>query len=250
MEQIDDKTINSVVVIMAMAAEAMPVVERLGLKKDDPPRLKPPAPCTSYSGEFSGLKVTVVHSGTCRTHGVDNIGTVAAGLTTYLALLEFSPDLVISAGTAGGFNAKGACIGDVFVSSACVNHDRRIEIPGFKEYGLGLTHSYSTANLRAALGLKSGVVSSGNSLDYTDKCMEIMKGSDAAVKEMEAAAVAWAAQLFQKPMFCAKSITDIVDGDRPAHEEFLENLQTAAAALQSTLPKILEFVSGKKLSQL
>lgn len=32
---------------------------------------------------------------------------------------------------------------------------------------------------------------------------------------MEAAAVAWAAGLFNTPMFCVKAVTDIVDGDRP-----------------------------------
>jgi hypothetical protein len=34
------------------------------------------------------------------------------------------PDLVINAGTAGGFGRMGAAIGDVFVSSRTVNHDR------------------------------------------------------------------------------------------------------------------------------
>lgn len=33
---------------------------------------------------------------------------------------------------------------------------------------------------------------------------------------MEAAAVAWSADLFGCPTFCIKSVTDIVDGDRPA----------------------------------
>ena len=70
------------------------------------PRLKSPAPATSYSGTFADIKVTVVHNGTCQTHKVDNIGTVPAGLTAYVALQEFRPDLVISAGTAGGFKAK------------------------------------------------------------------------------------------------------------------------------------------------
>jgi 5'-methylthioadenosine nucleosidase len=80
--------------------------------------------------------------------------------------------------------------------------------------------------------------------------MQIMNKHGAAVKEMEAAAIAWVAQLFRKPMFCVKAVTDIVDGDRATQEEFLENLNAAAAALQQTLPKVLEFVSGKTISQL
>jgi 5'-methylthioadenosine nucleosidase len=80
--------------------------------------------------------------------------------------------------------------------------------------------------------------------------MQIMTKHGAVVKEMEAAAIAWVAQMFRKPMFCVKAVTDIVDGDRATQEEFLENLNAAAAALQQTLPKVLEFVAGKTIAQL
>jgi 5'-methylthioadenosine nucleosidase len=68
-------------------------------------------------------------AGKCQVHGVDNVGTVPAAVTAYLAVHEFKPDLVISVGTAGGFKAKGAAIGDVFLATAFANHDRRIPIP-------------------------------------------------------------------------------------------------------------------------
>jgi len=146
---------------------------------------------------------------------------------------------------------QGAAIGDVFVSSATLNNDRRIPLPGFDAYGLGHTACAPTPGLQAALGLKPGVVSSGNSLDYTDRCLGIMEAHGVAVKEMEGAAIAWVAcQLFRVPMFCVKAVTDIVDGGRPAQEEFLESLGAAAAALQATLPRVLEFVAGKTLAEL
>ena len=59
-----------------------------------------------------------------------------------------------------------------------------------------------------------------------------MEENDAAVKEMEGAAIAWAAHFFSTPLFALKSITDIVDGDRPPQEEFLENLGKASVALK------------------
>ena len=62
-------------------------------------------------------------------HSVDNVGTVPAALTTFLACQRFQPDLIISVGTAGGFKAQGAAIGAVFVGTTTVNHDRRIPIP-------------------------------------------------------------------------------------------------------------------------
>lgn len=50
-----------------------------------------------------------------------------------------------------------------------MNHDRRIPLPMFDVYGVGCEASMPATKLVAALGLKEGVVSSGNSLDYTDK---------------------------------------------------------------------------------
>ena len=44
-------------------------------------------------------------------------------------------------------------------------------------------------------------------------------------------------------------VTDIVDGGRPTQEEFFENL-AASASLQDKIPKVLDFVVGKKLSEL
>ena len=80
-------------------------------------------------------------------------------------------------------------------------------------------------------GVQAGVVSTGNSLDYVDKDMEIMVENKAAVKEMEANAIAWVASMFGTPLIALKAVTDIVDGDRPTGEEFLENLGKTVAAL-------------------
>ena len=63
---------------------------------------------------------------------------------------------MINAGTAGGFRAKGAEIGDVFVSSTIRNHDRRIAIPSYDAYGIGEYHSVPTVNLRAVSPLVIG----------------------------------------------------------------------------------------------
>jgi 5'-methylthioadenosine nucleosidase len=67
---------------------------------------------------------------------------------------------------------------------------------------------------------------------------------------MEAAAVAWAADLFHLPCFCIKSVTDIVDGEHPAEKEFLANLARAAGALQAIVPRALELIAGRHLGEL
>ena len=67
---------------------------------------------------------------------------------------------------------------------------------------------------------------------------------------MEAAAIAWAAELTGTPLVGIKVVTDIVDGEHPTQDEFLANLQTASTSLQAVLPKVLDFVLGKPLSDL
>ena len=50
-------------------------------------------------------------------------------LTLRSSTQAFHADLIVSVGTAGGFAARGAKIGDVFVATGFANHDRRIPLP-------------------------------------------------------------------------------------------------------------------------
>ena len=127
--------IQHVLVVIAMEAEAAPLLKMLNL--ETVPSLSKSAPCIIHSGLYKGYTVSVVTNGKCNKFGVDNVGTVPAALSTFLAIHQLSPDLIINAGTAGGFNKKGASIGDAYICSHMKNHDRRIPIPGFTEYGTG-----------------------------------------------------------------------------------------------------------------
>lgn len=74
---------------------------------------------------------------------------------------------------------------------------------------------------------------------------------NAVAKDMEGAAVAWAAELAGNvPIIGIKVVTDVVDGDKPAHEEFLENLQTASTNLQVNVLKVLSFVLNRPIDDL
>ena len=46
-----------------MEAEALPLVNILGLKEDVPPRIAPPAPAVSYTGSKFGATIHVVRNG-------------------------------------------------------------------------------------------------------------------------------------------------------------------------------------------
>jgi len=242
--------VAKILLLVAMEAEAHPIVEDLKLQKDSPSLIAEPAPTVTFSGEVDGVQVYLACNGKCLVHGVDNVGTVPAALTAYLAIQALKPDLVISLGTAGGFKAKGGEIGDVYISTGFANHDRHIPIPGFDKYGIWKHAAHPSPNLQRELGLKAGVVSSSNNLGYSEQDWKQIEENDTSVKEMEGAAIAWAAHLFGTPLLALKSVTDIVDGDRPPHEEFLENLQLAANALKDALPGVLKFVAGKDVDDL
>ena len=62
--------------------------------------------------------------------------------------------------------------------------------------------------------------------------------------------MAWACSLSETPFFALKSVTDIVDGDKPSGDEFMENLHKAAAHLKEAVIGSVSFLEGKKLGDL
>eukprot|EP00546_Thalassionema_frauenfeldii_P007719 CAMPEP_0178922392 /NCGR_PEP_ID=MMETSP0786-20121207/16126_1 /TAXON_ID=186022 /ORGANISM="Thalassionema frauenfeldii, Strain CCMP 1798" /LENGTH=241 /DNA_ID=CAMNT_0020596747 /DNA_START=149 /DNA_END=874 /DNA_ORIENTATION=- len=241
-----------------MEAEADPFVKHLDLTPLDSSFWGDDVnlPFVGFQGDYEGCKVTVATSGKDAIYGtgVDNVGTVSAAMMTFLAIQTLkSVDLVLNAGTCGGFKRKGAEIGDVFVTTGVANHDRRIAIPGFTEWGIGKLEAVAAPNLLKVYPLfKSGICTTGNSLDKTEECDKLMLSNDASVKDMEAAAIAWSCALLSKkvPYLGIKVVTDIVDGDQPTHEEFMKNLGTAAESLQNALPQVLKHVCGRDISDL
>lgn len=228
-----------------MEAEAQPFVEHLGLEVVD--KFFPKhVPFIAFSGTYHLAKVTVVTLGkdTVYKTGVDNAGTVPASLATELAIARYDGDVdfVLNAGTCGGFQRKGAAIADVFLTTGVANHDRRIPIPGFTEYGIGKLETWDPKNMAESLGFKTGVCTTGNSLDKTEREDEMMKDNDASVKDMEAGAIAWVTAMNEIPYLGVKVVTDIVDGGIPTQDEFMENLGAAAKSLQKALPKVLTYL--------
>lgn len=95
---------------------------------------------------------------------------------------------------------------------------------------------------------KVGVVSTSDSLDSIATDLELMRSEGAAVKEMEAAAVAWVCLSLSIPFVALKAITDIVDGEHATRSEFESNLHTASSALQQKVELFLQLLAGTKLT--
>lgn len=247
---VEESPISHVLVIVAMEAEANPLIELLGHLTLVEPSVSF-SPFRIYSGDHgSRYKVTLVTNGKDKRFGVDNVGTVPAAIAAFASIHQFSPDLVINAGTAGGFKAKGACIGDVFLTKCVCNHDRRIPIPGFDAYGRGSYSSLSSDNIAKAFDFKQGNLTTSNSLDHSPQDDALMLDNDASIKDMEGAAIAWVAEQAKVPYLGIKCITDIVDGDRVTQDEFMENLHKASLSLRDAVPKVIDYVLGKTIEDI
>ena len=234
-----------------MEQEARPFVEHLGLSQVEG-FFPSHSPFLAFEGTSGACNVTVITFGKDQIYGtgVDNVGTVPSSLATFLALQKKPFDLVLNAGTCGGFQRKGLGIGNVVLTTGVANHDRRIPIPGFDAFGVGKLTTLDPSKMADALGYKTGICTTGNSLDKVEKDDELMLANDASVKDMEAGAIAWICKMCNFPYLGVKVVTDIVDGGVPTQEEFLANLSAAAQSLQAALPKVLEYVSDKQLEDL
>lgn len=66
----------------------------------------------------------------------------------------------------------------------------------------------------------------------------------------QGAAVAYVADLLKVPAVFVKAVTDIIDGDKPTAEEFMENLAAVTTALGQAVTKVVDYINGKSLSEL
>lgn len=247
-----------IMINIAMEAEANPFIEHLQLQMIDDYFPKQ-VPFRAYSGFYPNTentndddtipktKVTVITNGKDSVYNTSscNVGTISASTITMLALQKDIPDIYMNAGTAGGFQRNGANIGDIYVTSTFVFHDRRIPIPGYDIYGIGkLSSTIPYHQLANHYNWKIGICSTGNSLDKTKECDDSMLQNNVTIKDMEVAAIAWTTALYNIKFGSIKVITDIVDGTIPTQDEFLSNLQVASEKLQYALPLVLDYFSN------
>ncbi|KAI6677624.1 hypothetical protein NL676_038420 [Syzygium grande] len=243
-----ERPISTIVFIIAMDAEALPILKRFNLAEDS--TFFPGLPWIRYHGFYKDLQLNVIWPGKDLVLGVNNIGTIPAALVTYASVQALKPDLIINAGTAGGYMSKGADIKDVFLVSSVAFHHRRIPLPGRDLYGVGRRQSFSTPVLSAELQLKAGVLSTGDSFDICPPDEAFIAANNANLVDMEGAAVAYAAGLLNVPAIFLKVVSNAVDGGKPSVEEFHRNLAAATSALDRTVAGAVDFISGKCLSEL
>lgn len=243
------RPISTIVIVFAMQTEALPIVNQLQLKEDLNSVFPKEVPWVRYHGAYKDLDISIIWPGKDTVLGVDSIGTISASLVTYASIQALEPDLIINAGTAGGFKAKGATVGDIFLVSHVAFRDRRIPIPVFDLYGIGLRQAFSTPNLLRSLNLKVGKLSTSDSFEAQQVKASIIE-NDATLEDMEGAAVAYVADILKVPAIFIKAVTNFVDGDKPLIVECRQNWEAVTAALGLAVTEVVDFINGKFLSEL
>ncbi|MET1255901.1 hypothetical protein [Aliikangiella maris] len=245
-----DVLIQHVVILIAMYDEAKLLIDSLNLTENKA-ILHPQLPMRCFQNSVGDIQLSVVISGLDERHQVDNIGSEASTLMAYEAITQLNPDLLISAGTAGGFAQKGASIGTIYISEEhFIYHDRHVPIPGFDQSSVGLYPAVRVSRLARHLNMEMGVISTGSSLEKNDKDIKVINQHNAVAKEMEAAGVAWVAMLFNIPMMAIKSITNLIDQDNLSEKEFIYNLAYASQCLHDKLLELLDYLQNKTIKDL
>ena len=227
--------------VVAMQAEAQPFIDRFGVC--EVPDFFAPLPCRLYRTQLGKTELSVVLNG--QQHGSDLVGCEAASVATLSAIQQLHPDIIINSGTCGAFKSNGAAIGDVYVGSAVMFHDRRV--PGDDAWGTQALGNYpvfgGAQKLAADLGFKTGKVTTGSSLDMQPCDLQIIQDNHGELKDMEGAAVAFVCSLFHVPVLFIKSVTDLCDSGAETFEEFSRNLAMASRAVADANARVIDYLA-------
>jgi nucleoside phosphorylase len=238
--------IQHIAILFAMYEEAEPLIKALMMEAVGP--IHAQLPMHYYQVTQGNLHISVVLAGEDDRYGVDLVGTEPATLMAQLTLDNLVPDLLISAGTAGGFSAQGADIGTVYISAGqFVFHDHHVPLAGMDKAGVGYFPAVDASELCRALGLASGVISSGSSLEKLPRDVDVIQSTGAVAKDMESAAIAWVAMLHEVPCMAIKSVTNLVDEDNQSEAEFVSHFDTAVQSLTEQLCKVLTYLNDKAI---
>ena len=202
-----------------------------------------------HLGRIGGVDVVLAKCG---------IGKVAAAVTAQTMLLRYAPDLLINTGVGGSLTTR-LSVGAIAISARAVEHDMDTSplgdpvglISGINRIYLDADQDHAQRLLAHArdLGLDAtlGTVCSGDrfvaSIAEKERIASLFE--DAAVCEMEGAAIAHTAYLAGVPFVIVRAISDSADGS--SSMDYMEFLPLAAERSYSLVRAYLEGV-GRSLS--
>ncbi len=177
---------------------------------------------------FRGVPVDVVTAG---------VGKSNAAAATQLAL-SLGADIVVNAGVAGGLLQEMA-VGDVYRVSAAVQYDFDLSAINGTDVGTLNECDEREFPLLDFGDLPSAVLGTGDRFNDSEEDFRFLVDDvEAALRDMEGAAVAHVAARAGVPCASYKSVSDVHGGGSTA-EQYLENLSVALEALVDATPRVL-----------
>lgn len=234
-------SIQRVAIIVAMEEEALPIVAKLNMVAQTLSvfGFHEKLQLGLFETTIKNKKVFLITNGKNLSHDVDRVGTQSAALTTFTVIERLKPDLIMSMGTAGGL--KDSQIGDVYLSNGHFAYiDRVINLPKYKEYGIGNFNYFHIPEAAKEFNFKLGIIASGSSLDPSARDLEELKRLNADVVDMESAAIAEVAERFDIKMIAIKSVTNFINTN--LHTDFEKNYSLAVSNLASKIDLFINWL--------
>lgn len=218
-------TYGTIGIIGAMQEEVKLLLEHM-----DNPQAEQHAGLTYHKGTLHGRKVVVTQSG---------VGKVNAAVCTQVLVDRFGADAVLFTGVAGAVDPE-LNIGDIVISTSCLQHDVDVTALGFKrgEIPYQAVSEYPSdealVKLAQAVGdqafpgrCRKGRVLSGDQF-IADRAVvkALYEELGGTCTEMEGAAVAQVCHMNGIPHVIIRSMSDKADGS--AHVNFTEFTVEAA----------------------
>lgn len=199
---------------------------------------------TFYSGTINDKEVVVALAG---------IGKVNAGVTTSLLIENYPVTSIINIGVAGG--QKGVKHKDVVISTEVLYHDADVsrfgkyvrgQIPGLEPTFIAdknLLEKTKTVLDNLQFDYKVGRICSGDQFVYSKEVIEGVNEiyDDIYAIEMEAAAIAHVATLYNIPFIVYRSISDVLDDESQA-TDFDLFVEGASVNASIVLEKLIEVI--------
>lgn len=236
----DVHEVKRIAIIVAMEDEANPIITKLHAENVDAQVFGFPVELglKVYLSKIEGKEIFLIKNGIDPRFNVDRVGTQAATLTAATTIQCIKPDIIISAGTAGG--VKNCKIGDVYISnSPFVYCDRVISVPNFKPYGEGHFDCFSI-DVSNDFNLKKGKIATSNSFDATPRDLKILEELQADVVDMEATAIAETASRWGLKVIALKSVTNFLNAN--SHTDFDKNYKYAISQLADSVYNVVYYL--------
>lgn len=192
--------------------------------------------CEYTIGTMYGKEVVLLKSG---------IGKVSAALSTAVLLEKYKPDVIINAGSAGGFS-KNLKVGDIVISTDVVHHDVDVtafgykigQVPQMPETFVAdeklIELAISGASKLTGVGFEKGLIGTGDIFIHGPEAREAIleRFPNIMAGEMEAAAIAQVAHQFGVPFVVVRSLSDIAgDNSGISFEQYLPKAAKNSAEL-------------------